>query len=124
MTKLIFVSKTGMNNLGIERLKTQEAVTNAEIYTRLIMCSTNDGLPCFRPEPHPSIGEIGIIPGDVGTFNLMTGFKKYFNLKDPGFVAQHGPPSMESSVQRKIFKQGHTISSGTTSRLFWSNDRR
>ncbi|RXW24097.1 hypothetical protein EST38_g1768 [Candolleomyces aberdarensis] len=99
---------TDMSNLELRELKIQKAVMNAEIYTRSMMCS-GAGLPCWYPEP--STGETGIVPGDVGTFDLMDGFIKIFNLWDDGFAAQHRLPPKDCTHRNK-FKEGVGMPSG------------
>jgi hypothetical protein len=98
-----------MSKLDLREVKTQEAETRAEVYTRLMMCS-NAGLPCWYPAPCPMTGETGIVPGDVGTFDLTRGFRKIFNLRE--FAVQDRLPSMEPTVRLNHFNQGHVFVEG------------
>jgi hypothetical protein len=108
LAKLILVFKTEMSKLDLREVKTQEAETRAEVYTRSMMCS-NAGLPCWYPAPCPMTGETGIVPGDVGTFDLTRGFRKIFNLRE--FAVQDRLPSLEFTP-RPHFNQGHVLVEG------------
>jgi hypothetical protein len=95
--------------------------TNAEIYTRL-MLSCVEGLPCWRPKPLP--GTQGIIPGDVGTFDLTHGFRKLFNIWEEGSEGRlYGtPPRATVQISSSHFPEGHTIASGASSSIRRSSD--
>ena len=112
-----------MSALDIGTVTNQQTMTNAEIYTRSMMCS-NDGLPCWRPEPREPTGEAGIIPGDVGTFDLMNGFRKIFNVWEDGFAAQYQLLPQASTIHADHFGKGEAIVEGISSEPCWSEDRR
>lgn len=56
--------------------------TSGEVYV-YAMLHAGQGLPCWKPRPREplKVGE-GVIPGDVGIFNIESGFRKVFNLWD------------------------------------------
>ena len=111
-----------MATLDMREIQVVDVVTNAEIYTRS-MLSSNAGLPCWYPEPRGSVGERGIVPGDVGTFDLMDGFTKIFNIwEDESFTYQL-PPN-ECFSRPGHFKEGKTVLSGVSARVCQSADGR
>ena len=102
----------------MREMKSQSIVTNAEIYTRS-MLRADAGLPCWHPEPR---SPAGIVPGDVGTFDLMDGFIKIFNIWEDESFAYN--PSNKIIDRRKYFRKGYTIVSGGTTQIHRSEDGR
>ena len=99
-------------------------VTSAEINTRS-MVSISEGLPCWYPEPRGLVGDRGIVPGDVGTFDLMVGFTKIFNIwEDAGESFAHQLPPKQYSTCLSYFDEGHCIQSGVSIGVSLSEDRR
>ncbi|RXW20154.1 hypothetical protein EST38_g5692 [Candolleomyces aberdarensis] len=92
---------SSMDELDLRSLQSQ-VTTNAEIYTR---------------------GPRGIVPGDVGTFDLTYGFKKIFNLWEGEFATDYDLPTRKI-VHPEGFAEGHTITSGTSSKIHRSEDER
>ncbi|RXW15666.1 hypothetical protein EST38_g10183 [Candolleomyces aberdarensis] len=90
---------SSMSELDLRSIQWQ-VTTNAEIYTR---------------SPR------GIVPGDVGTFDLTYGFKKIFNLWEDEYAGGWDLPAKEI-VRSDHFAEGHTISSGTSSKVRRSED--
>jgi hypothetical protein len=71
------------------------------------------------------MGKKGIVPGDVGTFDLTRGFKKIFNIwEDESLpdVARCQLPQRECTTHTDEFAEGHTIVSGTSSKACRSTD--
>jgi hypothetical protein len=111
-----------MANPDMQEIQALDVLTNAEIYTRS-MLSSNAGLPCWYPGPRGSVGEKGIVPGDVGTFNLMDGFTKIFNIwEDESFAYQTPPRECASSPGR--FAEGDTVVDGISAEVQRSEDER
>ena len=108
-----------MSELDLRSIQSQ-VTTNAEIYTRSMLCCS-EGLPCWRPQPRKPIGPRGIIPGDVGTFDLTYGFKKIFNLWEDECAGGWDLPAKEI-IRSDHFAEGHTIASGTSSKIRRSED--
>ncbi|KAJ2926272.1 hypothetical protein H1R20_g10809, partial [Candolleomyces eurysporus] len=90
---------SSMDELDLRSLQSQ-VTTNAEIYTR---------------------GPRGIVPGDVGTFDLAYGFKKIFNLWEGEFATNYDLPT-KKIVHPEGFAEGHTITSSTSSKIHRSED--
>ena len=111
-----------MANLDIREITSQSTMTNAEIYTRSMMFS-NAGLPCWDPEPRSPVGDRGIVPGDVGTFDLIDGFTKIFNIWEDETLALQLPPS-ECVTRPSRFREGGTIVNGILAEVHRSNDGR
>jgi hypothetical protein len=89
-----------------------------------MMNATTAGLACWHPQPRkPWAGEKGIVPGDVGTFDLAHGFRKIFNIwEDQSLpVARSRLPSGETTHNGE-FAAGHTIVSGLASKIELSED--
>ncbi|RXW19019.1 hypothetical protein EST38_g6839 [Candolleomyces aberdarensis] len=94
-----------------------QVTTNVEIYTRRMLCC-NEGLPCWRPRPSPQMRQRGIVPGDVGTFNYIHGFRKLFNLWEDGWKGSLGElPPRGVTTHTDYFSEGHTIQSGASSKI-------
>ena len=109
-------------DLNSRELQPQGVVTNAEIYTRHMLCSYS-GLPCWYPEPRHPVGDRGVVPGDVGTFDLVHGFKKIFNLWEHDCVGS-SQLSSERLVLDDYFPEGHIIPSGMSQKTHRSEDGR
>jgi hypothetical protein len=110
-----------MANLDMRENPPQD-IAYAEIYIRSMLPS-KAGLPCWDPEPRGSVGERGIVPGDVGTFDLMDGFTKIFNIwEDESFAYQ--TPSKECNTVPTRFKEGHISSQGVSAEVQPSEDGR
>ncbi|RXW17707.1 hypothetical protein EST38_g8147 [Candolleomyces aberdarensis] len=110
---------SSMSELELRSIQSQ-VTTNAEIYTRSMLCC-NEGLPCWRPQPRKPIGLRGIVPGDVGTFDLTHGFRKIFNLWEDESAGGWDLPAKEI-VCIDHFAEGHTIASGASSKIRRSED--
>ena len=109
-------------SLNMREMKSQSIVTNAEIYTRG-MLHAEAGLPCWLPEPRGPVGDRGIVPGDVGTFDLMDGFTKIFNIwEDESFAYQL--PSNECTTRLGRFSEGDTVLSGISAEVCRSKNGR
>ena len=111
-----------MAKLEIREIKSQSIVTNAEIYTRG-MLRAEAGLPCWHPEPRSPVGDRGIVPGDVGTFDLMDGFAKIFNIWEDESFAYQLPPN-ECTTRPRRFPEGDTVVSGVSAKVWRSEDGR
>lgn len=111
-----------MNRVDMKEIQSQNGVPlKAEIYMRS-MLSSNAGLPCWDPRPYGRVGDRGIMPGDVGTFDLGNGFDKIFNIWEDDFAYQ--PPRWEWTT-RPLFSAGDTIvSDGISADAHWSEDGR
>jgi hypothetical protein len=113
-----------LDDFDLQSLQGQE-ITNAEIYVRgMLRC--RKGLACWHPRPRqPFVGEGGVVPGDVGTFDLTDGFKKIFNIwEDDAFLRRLGMPGVESQLPPKNaalhldeLVGGHTIVNGSSSKV-------
>ncbi|KAJ2913972.1 hypothetical protein MD484_g6448, partial [Candolleomyces efflorescens] len=116
------VNITPFDDLDLTSIRSR-ARTNAEVYTRL-MLSCVEGLPCWRPKPSP--GTKGIIPGDVGTFDLAHGFRKLFNIweREQGSQGRpfEAPPSAAVHLSSNHFPRGHAIANGASSSIRRSPD--
>ena len=111
-----------MGDLDLQSTKSR-ATTYAAVYTlRMLSCCT-EGLPCWRPTPHPPTGPQGVVPGDVGTFDLVHGFKKIFNLWEHDCVGS-SQLSSERLVLDDYFPEGHIIPSGMSQKTHRSEDGR
>ena len=119
---LVPPSQSEMANLDMREIQALAVVTNAEIYTRS-MLSSNAGLPCWYPKPRGSVGERGIVPGDVGTFDLMDGFTKIFNIWEDESFAYQLPPN-ECTTRPRRFPEGDTVVSGVSAKVCRSEDGR
>ena len=84
-------------------------MTNAEIYTRHVL-DCHEGLPCWRPKAME--GTQGIVPGDVGVFDLTKGFRQLFNLWDEDYVRYWQAPAQEIRCNKNHFDEGDHIASG------------
>jgi hypothetical protein len=108
-----------------------QVVTNAEIYVRNMLCA-RAGLACWSPRPRkPFTGERGVVPGDVGTYDLTDGFKTIFNIwQDEALLKRMnilGIQSCELPLNDATFhidelREGATIVSGTSSNVHESQD--
>ncbi|KAJ2914921.1 hypothetical protein MD484_g5479, partial [Candolleomyces efflorescens] len=94
-------SVSSMSELDLRLLQSQ-VTTNAEIYTR---------------SPR------GIVPGDVGTFDLTYGFKKIFNIWEDECAGSWELPAQEIA-RSDHFSEGYTIVSGAYSKIHRSEDDR
>ena len=116
-----------MANLDMQEIKAQSTMTHAEIYTRSMLCA-DAGLPCWYPEPRRPVGDRGIVPGDVGTFDLTDGFQKIFNIWEdsgwllavPGVEPEQLPP--EKITSHPELPVGHTVVTGGSATVKASKD--
>jgi hypothetical protein len=81
------------------------------------MLRSKAGLPCWYPKPCKPIGERGVVPGDVGTFDLTDGFRRIFNLWEDELFASYRLPCQDVIVHSEHFAEGHTIVSGTSANV-------
>jgi hypothetical protein len=114
-----------MADVNIREIKSQSIATNAEIYTRG-MLRAEAGLPCWHPEPRsPVLGDRGIVPGDVGIFDLMDGFTKIFNIwEDETFAHQLKLPPLDCTTRPSRFSEGDTVVNGISAKVCRSEDGR
>ncbi|RXW14346.1 hypothetical protein EST38_g11504 [Candolleomyces aberdarensis] len=111
---------SSMSDLDLQLVQSQ-ATTHAVIYTSRMLSSCPDGLPCWRPAPFPPTDQQGVVPGDVGTFNLVRGFKKIFNLWEDGCAGSSQLPQ-ETIVVDDHFPKGHIIPNGISSKTLRSKN--
>lgn len=92
------------------------------------MSKTGNGLPVYLPKPVKPYGDVrvGVVPGDVGTYNPSKGFKRITNL----WVAEQngalpvGLPAREVSVDEQVIPEGHVLSEGASSRKLCSRSQK
>jgi hypothetical protein len=118
----VWPSQSEMSNVDMREITSQSTLSNAEIYTRS-MLSSNAGLPCWDPEPRSPVGERGIVPGDVGTFDLIDGFTKIFNIWEDESLALQLPPN-ECITRPSRFREGRTVVDGILAEVRRSEDER
>jgi hypothetical protein len=59
-------------------------------------------------------GTLGIVPGDVGTFDLTDGFQKLFNLWDEAYLRCWKPPTQSILTDRDHLDEGNHFASGAS----------
>ncbi|RXW13043.1 hypothetical protein EST38_g12811 [Candolleomyces aberdarensis] len=121
-----------LDDLDLHSMSAQ-VVTNAEIYVRNMLCA-RAGLACWSPRPRkPFTGERGVVPGDVGTYDLTDGFKTIFNIwRDEALLKRINTSGLQSCklppndtmFHLDELKEGATIVSGTSSNVHESEDGR
>ena len=82
------------------------------------MVRSGHGLPCWDPTPQ---GGQPVIPGDIGTYTPIRGFKKIFNVWDDVETAKFAP-DRTVHVQADYLRQGDTILYGATGRTVYAPD--
>jgi hypothetical protein len=73
------------------------------------------------------MGETGVTPGDVGTFDLRHGFRRIFNIWEDESLPEETRrdlPHRECITYSDEFPDGHTIVSGTSSNAWRSPDEK
>ncbi|KAJ3526790.1 hypothetical protein NMY22_g10030 [Coprinellus aureogranulatus] len=88
-----------------------------EVYVRTLLCS-GYGLPCWEPNPRdPEAQPNGVLPGDVGTYTVKSGFKKTFNIWDAEASIQAISKASRTAIasqlpEREITTRLHALQMG------------
>ncbi|KAF6743886.1 hypothetical protein DFP72DRAFT_108382 [Ephemerocybe angulata] len=89
------------------------------------MLNSMRGLPCWQPDPQGLAGPHGVIPGDVGTYNVGDGFMKLWNIWDDEEAVQRTAegisnvetyiaPQGRRTLRIQVFDEGDTVAEGPT----------
>ncbi|KAJ2925398.1 hypothetical protein H1R20_g11679, partial [Candolleomyces eurysporus] len=125
-------SVSALDDLDLHSMQAQ-VVTNAEIYVRNMLCA-RAGLACWSPRPRkPFTGERGVVPGDVGTYDLTDGFKPIFNIWNDSEALRERMDTSSDTQSYKLppgdttfhfdeLEEGATIVNGTSSNVHESQD--
>jgi hypothetical protein len=88
------------------------------------MLTSGKGLAPWAPQPRDPVGERGVVPGDVGTFDTQHGFKKIFNLQEDEsairsseiFGTHYPLPTMRVVTHENELSEGEAIVKGISTK--------
>lgn len=104
-------------------------ITIPHVYIRSMLTSGR-GLASWNPRPRKPAGERGLVPGDVGTFHVVRGLKKLFNLFEDAesiraarlSAMNYTPPDMTIVTHEEELTPGQPIVVGVSTDTQYMDD--